>query len=135
MEKRDLKRRPTYEYRCDERLKTKVEGSTRLSYTGLSEGLDSHVTGTSKDKDEVNKGEVLECDGCVYDLESIGGMLPTLDLRLELFPTNFKIEQLCWSHTTFRASKRLFFPCFFENEGPVKREVEVWSTTLRSKER
>ena len=31
--KRDLKRRPTYEYRYDERLK--VEGSTRLVYTGL----------------------------------------------------------------------------------------------------
>ena len=27
--KRDLKRRPIYEYRCDERLKTKDEGSTR----------------------------------------------------------------------------------------------------------
>jgi hypothetical protein len=29
-----------YEYRCDERLKTKVEGSTRLTYTGLCEGLE-----------------------------------------------------------------------------------------------
>ena len=33
--KREVKRRPIYEYRCDERLKTKAEGSTRLSYTGL----------------------------------------------------------------------------------------------------
>ncbi len=32
---RDLKTRPTYESRCDERLKTKVEESTRLPYTGL----------------------------------------------------------------------------------------------------
>ena len=32
--KREPKRRPTYEYRCDERLKPKVEGSTRLGYTG-----------------------------------------------------------------------------------------------------
>ena len=40
MEKRELKRRPTYEYRCVERLKTKVEGSTRLGYTGLREGLE-----------------------------------------------------------------------------------------------
>jgi hypothetical protein len=33
--KRELKTRPIYECRCDERLKTKVEESTRLSYTGL----------------------------------------------------------------------------------------------------
>ncbi len=33
--KRDLKTRPIYECRCDERLKTKVEESTRLAYTGL----------------------------------------------------------------------------------------------------
>jgi hypothetical protein len=29
-----------YECRCDERLKTKAEGSTRLVYTGLVRGLD-----------------------------------------------------------------------------------------------
>ncbi len=33
--KRELKTRPTYECRCDERLKTKDEESTRLTYTGL----------------------------------------------------------------------------------------------------
>jgi hypothetical protein len=33
--KRELKRRLIYEYRCDERLKTKNEESTRLVYTGL----------------------------------------------------------------------------------------------------
>ena len=33
--KRELKRRLIYEYRCDERLKTKTEESTRLSDTGL----------------------------------------------------------------------------------------------------
>ena len=33
--KRDLKTRPTYECQCDERLKTKPEESTRLTYTGL----------------------------------------------------------------------------------------------------
>jgi hypothetical protein len=38
--KRDLKRRPIYECRCDERLQTKSEGSTRLVYTGLLEGLE-----------------------------------------------------------------------------------------------
>ena len=29
-----------YEYRCDERLKSKVEGSTQLTYTGLCVGLE-----------------------------------------------------------------------------------------------
>jgi hypothetical protein len=33
--KRELKIKPIYECRCDERLKTKVEESTRLTYTGL----------------------------------------------------------------------------------------------------
>ena len=33
--KRELKTRPTYECRCDERLKTKPEESTRLVYTGF----------------------------------------------------------------------------------------------------
>jgi hypothetical protein len=29
-----------YEYRCDERLRPKTEGSTRLTYTGLLGGLE-----------------------------------------------------------------------------------------------
>jgi hypothetical protein len=33
--KRELKTRPTNECRCDERLKTEPEKSTRLTYTGL----------------------------------------------------------------------------------------------------
>ena len=33
--KRELKTRPIYECRCDERLKTKSEKSTLLVYTGL----------------------------------------------------------------------------------------------------
>jgi hypothetical protein len=33
--KREVKTRPMYECRCDERLKTKSEKSTRLSYTGF----------------------------------------------------------------------------------------------------
>ena len=35
-----LNRRPMYEYRCDERLKSKVEGSTHLVYTGFHKGLE-----------------------------------------------------------------------------------------------
>ena len=37
--KRELKTRPIYKCRCDERLKTKSEKSTRLTYTGLLEEL------------------------------------------------------------------------------------------------
>ena len=33
--KRVLKTQPIYECRCDERLKTKTEKSTRLTYNGL----------------------------------------------------------------------------------------------------
>ncbi len=55
--KRELKTRPIYECRCDERLKTKDEKSTPLTYTGF------WGTGITKDKDEVNKRDVSECDG------------------------------------------------------------------------
>jgi len=37
---RDLKIRLIYECRCDERLKTQSEESTRLTYTGLVEELE-----------------------------------------------------------------------------------------------
>jgi hypothetical protein len=33
--KREVKIRPTYECRCDERLRTKTKEFTRLAYTGL----------------------------------------------------------------------------------------------------
>jgi hypothetical protein len=38
--KRELKIRPIYECRCDERLKTKVEEFTLLTYTGFLGGLE-----------------------------------------------------------------------------------------------
>ena len=38
--KRKLNRRLIYECRCDERLKAKAEGSTRLAYTGWRGGLE-----------------------------------------------------------------------------------------------
>jgi hypothetical protein len=38
--KRKLNRILIYECRCDERLKAKTEGSTRLAYTGLRGGLE-----------------------------------------------------------------------------------------------
>jgi hypothetical protein len=36
--KRELKTRPIYECRCDERPKSKAEESARLAYTGLLSG-------------------------------------------------------------------------------------------------
>ncbi len=38
--KRELKIRPMWECRCDERLKTRVVESTRLIYTGLNRELE-----------------------------------------------------------------------------------------------
>jgi len=38
--KEEIKRRTIYECRCDPRLKSKVEGSTRLGYTGFHGGLE-----------------------------------------------------------------------------------------------
>ncbi len=49
--------RPIYECRCDERLKIKDEGSTRLIHWVV------RGTGTPKDKDEVNRRDICECDG------------------------------------------------------------------------
>jgi hypothetical protein len=88
-----------YECRCYERLKTKDEESTLLTYTG---------SGTPKDKDDVNRRDVCECDGSVCVLEGIGTpsrlrctqpatltrVLPTLRT-----PTNPKIIlMLFWIH-------------------------------------
>ena len=88
----ELKRRRTYEYRWDERLKTGWGIYTsRIHWVARG-------TGTPKDKDEVNKREVCECDGWVCDLETMGipsilsvilsatalaRMFPTLDLSCE----------------------------------------------------
>jgi hypothetical protein len=44
--KRDLKRRLIYEYRCDERLKTKKEESTLLTDTGFVVELEHLETKT-----------------------------------------------------------------------------------------
>jgi hypothetical protein len=44
--KREVKIKPIYECRCDERLKTKAEESTRLTYTGLLGELEHLKTKT-----------------------------------------------------------------------------------------
>ena len=53
--KRALQTKTIYGYRCDERLKTNVEESTRLTYTPLCAELK-----TPKDRDEVNKRDACE---------------------------------------------------------------------------
>jgi hypothetical protein len=54
--KRELKTRPVNESRYDERLKLKLIYTTRIHWV-------TRGTGTPKDKDELNKREVYECDG------------------------------------------------------------------------
>jgi hypothetical protein len=56
--KRELQIKPIYECRCDERRRTKTEEI----YASLIHWV-GRTTGTPKDKDEVNKREVCECDG------------------------------------------------------------------------
>ncbi len=46
MIKREIKTRPLYECRCDERLKTKGEESTLLTYTGWMGELENLKTKT-----------------------------------------------------------------------------------------
>ncbi len=67
--KQELKTRPINVCRFDERLKTKPEESTLLTYTGLFGELEHLKT---KTRDEVNRREVCECDGWVCVLEVIG---------------------------------------------------------------
>jgi hypothetical protein len=89
----ELKRRPIYECRYDERLKVKVEGSTRLTYIGFRGGLE-HLKIETRLVDEnwidliatckqlvwsIRIGRnmpiwvpVCECDGWVCDLEATG---------------------------------------------------------------
>jgi hypothetical protein len=52
--KRKIKRIHIYGCRCNERLKAKTEGSTRLTYTGLRGGLEPRLEHIQ---------EVLECEG------------------------------------------------------------------------
>ena len=65
--KRELNRILLRECRCDERLKVQGEGSTWSHIHWVTRG-----TGTPKDRDEVNKREVCECDGCVCDQDTTG---------------------------------------------------------------
>jgi hypothetical protein len=70
--KRELKRRLLYEYRCDERLKTKNEESTHLTDTGLVVELEHLKTKTRliDEKFVSVRGELVR-------------IFPTLDLITE----------------------------------------------------
>jgi hypothetical protein len=58
--KGELKLKPSYECRCDERLKTKDEESTRLTYTGLLRKLE-HLKIKSRLTDEKFASVMGEC--------------------------------------------------------------------------
>ncbi len=58
--KRDLNRILIYKCRCDERLRAKVEGSTRLAYTGLFGGL-QHLKIETRLRDERFESVTGEC--------------------------------------------------------------------------
>jgi hypothetical protein len=59
--KRELNIRIIYECRCDERLKAKAEGSTRLAYTRLSGGLE-HLKIETRLIDETFASVMGECE-------------------------------------------------------------------------
>ena len=61
--KRELKIKPIYKCRCDERLKTKAEGSTHLTccHTGLLEGLE-HLKIETRLIDERFASVMGECE-------------------------------------------------------------------------
>jgi len=60
-------REDLYECQCDERLKTKAEGSTRLTYTGLRGGLERLKIETRLIH-EMFASVMGECDSEVIDV-------------------------------------------------------------------
>jgi hypothetical protein len=58
--KRELKKRPIYECRCDERLKTKSEVSTPLTHSGLLRELE-HLKIKTRLKGEMFASVMGEC--------------------------------------------------------------------------
>ena len=57
---REINRRRMYECRCDERINTKTEGSTGLTYNGLSGGLE-HLKIETRLMDERFASVMGEC--------------------------------------------------------------------------
>ena len=61
IDKQKLRTRLIYECQCDERLKAKAEGSTRLGYTGLRGGLE-HLKIETRLLDERFASVMGECE-------------------------------------------------------------------------
>ena len=59
--KRELKIKPVYECRCDERLQTKTKEFTRLAYTGLVVELE-HLKIKTRSKNEKFASVKGECE-------------------------------------------------------------------------
>ncbi len=68
--KRELIRKLIYECRCDERLKTKPEESTRLTYTGLIGELE-HLKIKTRLIDERFASVMDECDRDTVGVSSV----------------------------------------------------------------
>jgi hypothetical protein len=75
-----------YEYRCDERLKTKAEGSTRLAYTGLRGGLE-HLKIETRLIDERFASVMGECDLEAIGAPSIFKLIRKAAALARMFPT------------------------------------------------
>ena len=69
-----------YECRCDERLKAKTEGSTRLTYTGLCGGL-GHLKPSDRDEFKRSYSHSIYVE-VNTECCSLGEDVP--DLRLDL---------------------------------------------------
>ena len=67
--KRELKIKPIYECRCDERLKTKAEESTRLASTGLHWVGRERVINFEKKKRLIKEGRKIKMANISFTLE------------------------------------------------------------------
>jgi hypothetical protein len=98
-------RRHIYECRCDERLKSKDEGSTRLGYTGFHGRLE-HLKIETRLINERFVNVMGECDfevigeslifNVIRSVADLVRMLPTFDLSCE--EKENRVTCGCWSY-------------------------------------
>ena len=74
-----------YEYRCDDRLKAKVEGSTRLTYTGVYGGLE-HLNIETRLIDDRFPSVMGECDLETVGVPSIFNTIRNPSVLVRMFP-------------------------------------------------
>ena len=91
--KRELQIKPTSECRCDERLQTKTKIFSRLSYTRLVVELE-HL----KIKTRLTNEKVYECEGWVWDLDTIGSpsRLRLIRKTVSLLTSRFLLTESWW---------------------------------------